>query len=54
MHGKPPSNIIYRVWKEIDQKKNQQGVQGLQAFAFCVVTVNDEHAKPRFKRKLKG
>ena len=35
-------------------KQTQQGVKGLQAFAFCVVTVNDEHAKPRFKRKLRG
>ena len=26
----------------------------LQAFAFSVVTVNDEHTKPRFKRKLRG
>ena len=32
----------------------RQGVQGLQAFAFCLVTVNDEHTKPRFKRKLRG
>ena len=31
----------------------EQGVQGLQAFAFCGVTVNDEHTKPRFKRKLR-
>ena len=23
----------------------------MQAFAFCVVTVNDEHTKPRFTRK---
>ena len=23
-------------------------------FAFCVVTTNDEHTKPRFKGKLKG
>ena len=27
-------------------------VQGLKAFASCEVTVNDEHTKPRFKRKL--
>ena len=33
---------------------NQQEVQGLQTFAFSVVTVNDEHAKPRFKRKRSG
>ena len=29
-------------------------VQGLQAFAFSVVTVNDEHKKHRFKRKGRG
>ena len=29
-----------------------QEVQGLQAIAFSVATVNDEHTKPRFKRKL--
>ena len=29
-------------------------VQGLQAFAFCGVTVNDEDTKPRFNRKLRG
>ena len=27
--------------------------QVLQAFAFCVVKVNDENTKPSFKRKLK-
>ena len=32
----------------------KQGVQGLQAFDLCVVTSNDEHVKPRFKRKLKS
>ena len=26
--------------------------QGLQVFAFCVVTVTDEHTRPRFKRNL--
>ena len=30
----------------------KQGVQGLQAFACYVVTINDEHMKPRFKIKL--
>ena len=25
----------------------KQGLQGLQAFAFCVVIVNYEHTKPR-------
>ena len=29
----------------------QEKVQGLQGFAFCAVTVFDEHRKPRFKRK---
>ena len=28
--------------------------EGLQAFAFSVVTVNDEHRKPRFKIKRRG
>ena len=32
----------------------QQWVQGLQAFIFCVVAVNDEHTKPRFKSKALG
>ena len=32
----------------------KQGVQGLQAFAFRVVTVNEKHKKPRFKRKFMG
>ena len=31
--------------------KKEQGAQWLQTFAFCVLTVNDEHTKPRFKRK---
>ena len=29
----------------------QQGVQQPQAFGFCEVIVNDEHTRPRFKRK---
>ena len=33
---------------------NEQGVQGLQAFAFCVVTVNEKHTEPRFKRERAG
>ena len=32
--------------------QEEQGVQGLQVSAFCVVTVNDNHMKPTFKRKL--
>ena len=35
-------------------KQLKQGVQGLEAFAFCVVTVIDEHTKLSFKRKLIG
>ena len=31
-----------------------QEVQGLQAFTFSVVTVNDEHRKPGFKIKCRG
>ena len=33
---------------------NQQEAQGLQTFAFSVVTANDEHTKPRLKRKRRG
>ena len=29
----------------------KQGVQVLQAFAFCVLTVNDEHAKQNWDQK---
>ena len=36
------------------QTKTEQEVQALQAFTFSIVTVNHEHAKPRFKRKLRG
>ena len=32
----------------------KQEVEELQAFAFSIVTVNAEHTKPRFKRKLRG
>ena len=35
-------------------KQTRQGVQGLKTFAFCIVTVNDEHTKPRVRRKLRG
>ena len=30
------------------------GAHYVQGFAFCVITVNDEHAKPRFTRKCRG
>ena len=40
--------------KNTMQNVKEQRVQGLQAFAFCVVTINDEHTKPRLKRKRKG
>ena len=33
-------------------KKIQKRFQRLQAFAFCAININDEHAKPRFKRNL--
>ena len=32
------------------RKGIKQEVQGLQTFTFSVVTVNDEHKKPRFRR----
>ena len=35
-------------------KEIKQEVQGLQAFAFPVVTFNDEHAKKRLKRNVRG
>ena len=31
----------------------KHGVQGLQAFAFCIVTVNDEDTKPRESLEVK-
>ena len=31
-----------------------QGAKGPLAFAFRVVTANDEYTKPRFKRKRRG
>ena len=31
--------------KKIYEWINEQGVQGLQAFAFCVLAINDEHTK---------
>ena len=34
-------------------KKKKQGVQGLQALAFCVVTVNDGHTEPSAEVKYK-
>ena len=35
-------------------KQKQQEIQGLQAFAFFVITVNDEHTKPRLKENPRG
>ena len=40
------------LYRSNSQKK--QEVQGLQVFAFSVVTVHDEHTKPRFRRKRRG
>ena len=42
---------LYRLWS---LKKKKEEVQGLHAFAVSVLTVNDEHAKPRFKKKYRG
>ena len=33
-------------------KQQHQGVQGLQAFAFCVVNTNYEHMKHKLKNAL--
>ena len=41
---------LYRLWS----LKKKKEVQGLHAFAVSVLTVNDEHAKPRFKKKYRG
>ena len=46
-------HFITRIQQICGQIKNSQGVQGLQAFAFCVVTVNDGHTKPKFKIKCR-
>ena len=43
---------MFFLTNENSLNSKKQGVQGMQAFAFCVVTINDEHTKPRFKRKL--
>ena len=32
----------------------QKKVQALKAFVFYIVTFNDEHTKPTFKRKLRS
>ena len=44
---------IMNKYQELDIDR-EQGAQGLKAFAFCEVTLNDEHTKPRFKRKRRG
>ena len=44
------SNILYKSLQVLQILDNlNQEVEGLQAFAFCVVIVTDEHTKPRFK-----
>ena len=40
--------------EEKSSPQAKQEVEELQAFAFSIVTVNAEHTKPRFKRKLRG
>ena len=41
--------ISSKLWKYL-----KYDAQGLQASAFSVLTVNDEHKKLEFKRKLRG
>ena len=38
--------------KEPTLNTKKQGVHGLQALAFCIVTVNDEHKKSSLKESL--
>ena len=38
----------------VNQKPAKTGVQVLQTFVFCVVTVNNEYTKARSKRKLRA
>ena len=47
------SHANYRI-TNIWSLQHKQEVQRLQAFAFSVVTVNDEHKKPGFKMKCRG
>ena len=47
-------SIHYTLRLNKNVKEEVQGLQALQAFAFPVVTVNDEHAKSRLKRKFGG
>ena len=49
---KSGDNISKTLWECFQLMK--QEVQGLQAFSFPIETVYDEHAKSRFKRKLRG
>ena len=35
------------------RNKPKQGFQGLQTFAFSVITVEDNHTEPNFKRKYR-
>ena len=55
-YGKIQSQQIKREKSEkvffTDKSNCKQEVQGLQAFAFPVVTVNDKHSKSRFKKSL--
>ena len=41
-------------FKGITLIRKELGVQGLQPLSFCVVTVNDKHTDPRFKRKRRA
>ena len=38
--------------KEPTLNTKKQGVHGLQALAFCIVTVNDEHKKSSLKESF--
>ena len=50
------NQFMARVNRNIQSEQNPyqkiQGVQGLLAFAFCAVDINDEHTKLRFTNEL--
>ena len=50
------NQFMARMNRNVQSEQNPyqiiQGVQGLLAFAFCAVDINDEHAKLRFTNDL--
>ena len=51
---KPWKQVLQKVFKiQWKLRQKRQGVQGLQAFAFCVVHAIDEHMERKFKERLR-